>query len=725
MLHPLSATRVVARYACALFALLCISMFIRPVRASQLDIPGPVGSSGFGTAVVVLPNGNIVVTDPTSNVSASNAGSVYLYSPTGAMISTLNGASANDQIGSGGVLLLTNGNYVISSPLWNNGAGAATWGDKSVGVAGLVSASNSLVGGTPGAPGNPGDTVGSFGLTALSNGNYVVASPSWHNSSHVSVGAATWGSGSGGVTGLVSPANSLVGTLQGDQIGYSVAALSNGNYVAYSQYWNNGAGAVTWGNGGTGISGTVSIANSLIGAPGDLIGQAGNVPGASGVTALSNANYVVASPDWHNAAAASVGAVTWGNGNVGTSGHVSATNSLVGATDGDDIGFSGVTALSNGNYVVASPFWHNGASQAVGAATWANGNTGLSGTVSGSNSLVGTTNNDQVGYYGVTAMTNGNYVVASPFWSNGAISQVGAVTWGYGSGGVTGVISTVNSLVGSNANDHVGLRVTALANGNYVVQSPDWMNGVTDAGAATWGNGSSGISGVVSSGNSLVGTTIYDEVGTFVTALGNGNYVVESPHWTSNATSVGAATWGDGSSGIFGPVSVSNSLVGTATSDSVGYIAARFTTGVTALGNGNYAVGSPNWQSGAGATTWGNGNSGISGAVSVTNSLVGMAGDYIAYSGVTALSDGNYVVNSPERSNGALTHAGAITLLFGTSPFSGTVSASNSVLGTVTDGGPSMVFAYDATRTQLVVGRPASNIVTLLNADQIFKNGFE
>jgi len=83
------------------------------------------------------------------------------------------------------------------------------------------------------------------------------------------------------------------------------------------------------------------------------------------------------------------------------------------------------------------------------------------------------------------------------------------------------------------------------------------------------------------------------------------------------------------------------------------------------------------------------------------------------------------VVNSPERSNGALTHAGAITLLFGTSPFSGTVSASNSVLGTVTDGGPSMVFAYDATRTQLVVGRPASNIVTLLNADQIFKNGFE
>jgi len=39
-----------------------------------------------------------------------------------------------------------------------------------------------------------------------------------------------------------------------------------------------------------------------------------------------------------------------------------------------------------------------------------------------------------------------------------------------------------------------------------------------------------------------------------------------------------------------------------------------------------------------------------------------------------------------------------------------------------------MVFAYDALRTQLIVGRPASNIVSLYRSDTantLFANGFE
>ena len=51
------------------------------VNAAQIDIPGPAGSGAFGTTVTVLPNGNIVVTDP--NGPVSNVGAVYLYSPTG------------------------------------------------------------------------------------------------------------------------------------------------------------------------------------------------------------------------------------------------------------------------------------------------------------------------------------------------------------------------------------------------------------------------------------------------------------------------------------------------------------------------------------------------------------------------------------------------------------------------------------------------------------------
>ena len=51
--------------------------------------------------------------------------------------------------------------------------------------------------------------------------------------------------------------------------------------------------------------------------------------------------------------------MTWGSGATGVSGPVSATNSLVGTTAGSLVGAGGVAALSDGkadnNYVVASP----------------------------------------------------------------------------------------------------------------------------------------------------------------------------------------------------------------------------------------------------------------------------------------------------------------------------------------------------------------------------------
>ncbi len=144
------------------------------------------------------------------------------------------------------------------------------------------------------------------------------------------------------------------------------------------------------------------------------------------MTALSDGNYVVDSPNWSNGAAASAGAVTWGSGTAGVSGPVSAANSLVGSTANDQVGGGtdgGVTALSNGNYVVSSPAWNNGAATSAGAVTWGSGTAGVSGPVSATNSLVGSTTNDQVGggpTNGVTALSNGNYVVSSPDWTNGA-----------------------------------------------------------------------------------------------------------------------------------------------------------------------------------------------------------------------------------------------------------------------------------------------------------------
>ena len=124
----------------------------------------------------------------------------------------------------------------------------------------------------------------------------------------------------------------------------------------------------------------------------------------------------------------------------------------------------------------------------------------------------------------------------------------------------------------------------------------------------------------------------------------------------------------------------------------------------------------------AGAVTWANGSAGISGVVSTSNSLVGTtAQDAVGIGGALAQSDGNYVVVSPSWNHGA----GAITFASGRFRLVGTIQGWNSVIGTSPIGGQSLTFAYDPTRHQLVVGRQADNIVSLFTVDQVFADGFE
>jgi hypothetical protein len=226
------------------------------------------------------------------------------------------------------------------------------------------------------------------------------------------------------------------------------------------------------------------------------------------------------------------------------------------------------------------------------------------------------------------------------------------VTWGNGVVGSTGAVSAANSLVGATLDDQVGgLGVVALSNGNYVVASPLWNNGaVANAGAATWGNGATGIAGTIDSTNSLVGAQTGDQISNgFIVALSDGNYVVHSFLWNSR----GGVTYGAGASGgVAGPVTALNSLVGSSVSDNVGALLAR------------------------------------------------------------PFAGGWYVVKSGNWNNVAINDAGAVTLA-GNCVSSGTLSTSNSVLGTVANQGASMAFDFDPVRAQLVVGRPASNLVSL------------
>ena len=156
------------------------------------------------------------------------------------LISTLIGPAGN-AIGNGGVKPLANGNYLILSP------SAVTFGNGMTGVSGVVSAANSLI-------------TGATSITVLSNGNYVVSTSNWSNGTHTNAGAVTFCNGTTGTFGMVSAANSLVGTTTNDQVGVlsaqigssGVIALPNGNYLVESGGWHNAGvatGAVTFVNG--------------------------------------------------------------------------------------------------------------------------------------------------------------------------------------------------------------------------------------------------------------------------------------------------------------------------------------------------------------------------------------------------------------------------------------------------------------------------------------------
>lgn len=519
------------------------------------------------------------------------------------------------------------------------------------------------------------DQIGSGGVTLVGSGNFVVLSPLWNKS-----GAVTWGNGSSGVSGEVGESNSLVSDHPGETIGSNgVILLPNGNYLVRTPQFSldsthTAVGAVTFGDGNTGVSGAISSANSLLGD------GAGSQVGLSAPVVLSNGNYVVSSPRWvpDGTSLVAIGAVTWGSGEAGVKGIAGPDNSLVGSSTNDQVG--AILALKNGNYVVYSSGWNNGAVVDAGAVTWGNGATGTTGRIDATNSLVGTSASDLVGA-GVFALTNGNYVVQSPSWHNGLVAGAGAVTWGNGAGGLSGPVSAINSLVGSTAGDNVGI-VVALSNGNYVVSIPGWDDGaLTDVGAVTWGNGSTGISGEVNTGNSLIGAASFDSVGSGgLFKLSNGNYLVSSRSWDNGTVSnAGALTWGSGTSGISGVVSASNSLVGSRANEQIGFNSTTGVIGVTELSNGNYVVLSPGGSGGNGAVTWGSGDGGVKGVVDLSNSLLS-TGNSLK---VVPLANGNYLLQSFAW-NG---FAGAVTWASGTSALTGNINSSNSLVGSAANDG--------------------------------------
>ncbi|WP_374554282.1 two-partner secretion domain-containing protein, partial [Aquitalea pelogenes] len=810
--------------------------------SSSNSLVGTKPTDAIGSTVNLLPNNNYVSIAPqwdtgkgAVTLGSSASGVSGVVSSSNSLVGS-NGTIAadnnlgGDQVGYGGITILSNGNFVVDSPYWNQNAGAVTLIDKSAGLTGAVSASNSLVGnagtlysatctiycyngtnsGTSYGYYN-GDSVGSS-VIALSNGYYAVVSSAWGHGR----GAVTIGNGSSGVTGIVSAANSLVGTTQGigdsgggtyytsnygyrayyggDAVGSGgVTDLGNGNVVVSSTNWSSNTGAVTFMSLTSPLTGAVSSSNSLVGSTAgsatgyDATYHQNSISGGDqvgSVTKLNNSNYVVTATAWNG----HQGAVTFGSGTTGISGAVSSSNSLVGSSSGDNVGSGGVVSLSDNDYVVLSPVWNS----YRGAVTRGSGSTGVTGSISSSNSIVGTTailggNNpynlggDQVGSGGIVNLSNGDWVVLSPNWAQ----QKGAVTLMTASQTTSGNVSASNSLVGSTAStqfnglvsgsqvglfggDQVGsggiLTLSNNGGSNYLVLSPLWGG---NKGAISFINPSSATVGAVSSANSLVGQYsgtintynyagfVYkqyengDAIGTGgsanyfyksdqnlwmnnVVVQANNDYVVFSPLWNNNR---GAVSFGNGSTGTTGVVGSSNSLVGstagslsnyaqdngtfsisTTGGDQVGY------GGMQYLSGNNYLIFSSQWNSKAGAVTYVSQGGSVTGTVSASNSLIGgSADDQVGSGGVTLLSGGDYVISSPNW-NGGL---GAATWSNSTGAITGTVSNGNSLSGVAANYSQT-VSALNSAK-QFMVARPGdgSGTVTLAFTDPtLFTYGF-
>lgn len=374
--------------------------------------------------------------------------------------------------------------------------------------------------------------------------------------------------------------------------------------------------------------------------------QPGDRLGDDSITALGDGNFVIVSRFDDDGGPQDTGAVRLVDSQTGAQIGPTAT----GNERDDFLGGGGITVLPNNNYLIRSPLDDVAGMQNAGSVRLMNGNTGQQIAV-----LAGDQPMQFLGNGGVVALENGNYVVASFLEDNGPTTDVGAIRL---MDGATGAQIGV-TLYGDLVDDQLGRTgITPLASGNFVIGSDLVDNGaLVDAGSIALIDGTTGLQ---------IGVTVYGEQAiqnlSFepVTALGNGNFVVVSSGFSApGVPDAGSVRLFDGVTGEqIGPA-----IIGDQPFDFVGG------GGITALVNDNFVIASNFADSGltqnAGSVQLISGATGMQIGMTVFG---GQKDDLLGAGGVIALTNGNYVVETPDSDGpGPGQNAGLVQLFDGVS----------------------------------------------------------
>ena len=310
---------------------------VNTVTTHDQDMPSVTG----------LPNGGFVVTWQDNSSSSTTSIKAQMFDANGAKVGSeflVNTSTANIRW-LPYVTALSNGNFVVT---WTDFSG--TLGDSSSGSAKaqLFSANGTKIGTEFLVNTSTANEQEPFGITALANGGFVVM---WSDSSGTGDVSGTWSvkaqvyDGTGNRVGSELDVNTQT---QGNQLGGSVAGLSNGNFV------------VTWED-DSGIGGDASgygIKGQLFGANGTKIGteflvntQTASDQTLPEITALSNGGYVItwqdASGTLGDASGTSIKAQVFD-----ANGNKFGSELLINSQTGGNQTAPTIGALANGGFVV-------------------------------------------------------------------------------------------------------------------------------------------------------------------------------------------------------------------------------------------------------------------------------------------------------------------------------------------------------------------------------------